>query len=126
MKAISIRQPEAWLVVNGHKDTENRRKPTRKRGFVAVHASSRRMTRADWSWLRDVCEDLEIPVPDPAAIRYGGVVGVVEIVDCVTSSDSLWFEGPYGYVLGGYLATEFLPCKGALGWFDVDVEIVDG
>lgn len=126
MKAISIRQPEAWLIVNGHKDVENRSKPTSKREFVAVHAALKPMTRDDWAWLRELCTDLDIPVPSAADIRYGGVVGVVEITDCVTASDSPWFDGPYGYVLGGYLATDFLPCKGALGWFDVDVEIVEG
>ena len=124
MKAISIRQPEAWLIVQGYKDIENRSKPTNKRGLVAVHASSKRMTRDDWDWLRDLCADNSIEVPNESAIRYGGVVGVMEIVDCVTEHDSTWFDGPYGYVLGGYLATDFLPCPGKLGWFDVDVEIV--
>ena len=31
MKAISIRQPWAWLVVNGHKDVENRTWRTKHR-----------------------------------------------------------------------------------------------
>ncbi|HDU8694716.1 TPA: ASCH domain-containing protein, partial [Morganella morganii subsp. morganii] len=39
MKAISIRQPWAWLIVNGHKDIENRSWRTKYRGQVLVHAS---------------------------------------------------------------------------------------
>ena len=39
MKALSIRQPWAWLIVNGHKDIENRSWPTRFRGPVLIHAA---------------------------------------------------------------------------------------
>lgn len=123
MKAISIRQPEAWLIVNGYKDVENRSKPTKIRGLVAVHASQKQMTRDDWAWLREQCAAMEVDTPSTDEIRYGGVVGVVEVTDCVTESDSVWFDGPYGYTLGGYLATDFLPCKGQLGWFDVDIAV---
>ena len=126
MKAISIRQPEAWMIVNGYKDVENRSKPTNIRGLVAVHASQKPMSKADWTWLREACEEMGIDTPSADSIHYGGVVGVVEITDCVTAHDSPWFTGPYGYTLGGYLETDFLPCKGALGWFDVDVEVVEG
>lgn len=125
MKAISIRQPEAWLIVNGHKDIENRSRATSARGFVAVHASQKRMTNEDWAWLRELCAELGIDTPNAGRIYYGGVVGVVEILDCVTASDSEWFDGPHGYVLGDYLETEFFPCKGRLGWFDVDIEITE-
>ncbi len=125
MQAISIRQPEAWLITQGYKDIENRSKATHKRGLVAVHASSKRMTREDWDWLRELCADNGLAVPAESEIHYGGVVGVVEIVDCVTEHNSSWFDGPYGYVLGGYAATEFLPCPGKLGWFEVDVKVIE-
>ena len=36
--ALSIRQPWAWLIVNGHKDIENRDWPTNFRGRLLVHA----------------------------------------------------------------------------------------
>ncbi|WP_229215634.1 ASCH domain-containing protein [Duganella sp. CY15W] len=39
MKALSIRQPWAWLIVNGYKDIENRSWSTNVRGKVLVHAS---------------------------------------------------------------------------------------
>jgi ASCH domain len=44
MKAPSIRQRWAWLIVNGHKDIENRAWPTKFRGRVLIHAS-KGMTR---------------------------------------------------------------------------------
>lgn len=46
MKAISIRQPWASLIVLGIKDIENRSWPTSQRGIVLVHAS-KGMTRSE-------------------------------------------------------------------------------
>lgn len=125
MKAISIQQPDAWLIVQGYKDVENRIRATGKRGFVAVHASSKRMTRDDWRWLRELCADNGLQVPAESEIQYGGVIGAMEIVDCVTQHPSSWFDGPFGYVIGRTIPCEFLPCAGKLGWFDVSVEVVE-
>lgn len=41
MKAISIRQPYAYLIVNGKKDIENRNWKTKQRGRVLIHASQK-------------------------------------------------------------------------------------
>lgn len=126
MQAISIRQPEAWLIINGYKDIENRSQRTTKRGYVAVHASGKRMTRDDWDWLRGLCEDNGVTAPSEEDIRYGGVIGVVQITDCVTEHPSPWFEGDYGYVLDNPTPCNFLSCKGRLGWFDVNIEVEEG
>ena len=40
LKAISIRQPWAWLIVNGYKDVENRIWATSLRGRVLIHAGA--------------------------------------------------------------------------------------
>ncbi len=37
--ALSIRQPWAWLIINGYKDIENRSWPTNYRGTFFIHAS---------------------------------------------------------------------------------------
>jgi hypothetical protein len=52
-------------------------------------------------------------------IQRGGIVGSVEIVDCVTDSDSHWFMGLYGFVLRDPLLLPFTPWRGQLGFFDV-------
>ena len=49
----------------------------------------------------------------------GAILGVVEIVDCVTASKSRWFGGPYGFVLKHPRATTPLSCIGALSFWDV-------
>lgn len=43
----------------------------------------------------------------------------MEIVDCVESSRSYWFNGDYGFVLKGARKTDFKPMKGQLGFFEV-------
>ncbi|WP_245491574.1 hypothetical protein [Mesorhizobium sp. M7A.F.Ca.ET.027.02.1.1] len=48
----------------------------------------------------------------------GGIVGTVDIVDCVAESASPWFFGRYGFVLRNVEPLdEFIPVKGALGFF---------
>lgn len=118
MKALSIRQPYAWLIVNGFKDVENRDWPTKFRGRVLIHAG---VTYPK----RDYLEDAE----DYAAaygIKYpareemtGGIVGVATIIDCVTASNSKWFMGKYGFVLTDAKPLPFVPCKGQLNFFDI-------
>lgn len=48
MKALSIRQPWAWLIANGYKDIENRSWRTNYRGPVLIHASAAMPTWSDW------------------------------------------------------------------------------
>jgi hypothetical protein len=40
LKAISIRQPWAWLIVNGYKDVENRIWAANVRGRVLIHVGA--------------------------------------------------------------------------------------
>jgi hypothetical protein len=48
----------------------------------------------------------------------------VEIVDCVSESSSPWFFGKYGFVLSNpRVLRNPIPCKGALGFFDVPYPI---
>jgi hypothetical protein len=60
MSALTIRQPYAWLIVNGYKDIENRSwKPSAARigQRFWVHASRRRLTKADYA---DFVADMQI------------------------------------------------------------------
>src|SRR5215472_1457845 len=41
MKALSVRQPWAWLIVNGYKPVENRNWLTKFRGRLLIHAGQR-------------------------------------------------------------------------------------
>jgi hypothetical protein len=59
-----------------------------------------------------------VEFPDAGHIERGGIVGQVNVVDCVTESTSEWFSGPYGFVLEDAEPLPFQPCKGRLGIFD--------
>ena len=46
-RALSIRQPWAWLILNGYKDLENRTWRTDYRGPLLIHAGMRVETDKD-------------------------------------------------------------------------------
>lgn len=56
----------------------------------------------------------------PERFQTGGIVGKAEIVDVVTESNSVWFEGPFGFVLENGTRVPFKPCKGKLNFFEVE------
>src|ERR1700755_999823 len=97
MKVIVIRQPWAWLIVNGFKDIENRSWVTRYRGPLLIQASARRPTSADMDDFRRYARKRGASLPEE--FDLGGIVGMVWVDDCVTRSKSKWFEGPVGWVL---------------------------
>ncbi len=111
MIALSIRQPWAWLIAAGHKDIENRTWPTGIRGTVLIHAAKQHDgPRDEWDWPG---------IKAPERMEYGGIIGSMEIVDCVKASPSPWFEGPYGFVIRNARQTTFRPWRGQLGFFSV-------
>ncbi|WAC18850.1 ASCH domain-containing protein [Luteolibacter sp. SL250] len=118
MKALSIRQPWAWLIVNGHKDIENRQRRTHLRGRILVHAAGG-MTRDEYSAAFVMAEEQGINLPPFEHLERGGIVGEVEIVDCVDIDPSPWFFGEWGYVLKNAKPLPFVPLKGMLGFFNV-------
>jgi hypothetical protein len=126
MKALSVRQPWAGLIVAGVKDVENRCWRTSHRGPLLIHASQERARRT----FAEVARDYVVTLTDDLAelvTRTGGIVGEVAIVDCVTTCASPWFEGPldsrgrrnYGFVLRDARALPFRPMPGRLRFFEV-------
>jgi hypothetical protein len=120
MKAISIRQPWAWLVVNGHKDIENRSWATKFRGKVLVHTGVHRVTKAEYEEFQKRCRAARIrDYPAIDELKRGGIVGSVEIVDCLEKSKSKWFFRPHGFVLTNAQVERFKPLMGKLGIWEV-------
>jgi ASCH domain. len=122
IKAISIMQPWAWLIVNGHKDIENRDWPTKYRGPVAIHAGKKMDDSALTSVVRGFHPVSGRRVEYDRSFRQGtetgGIVGVAEIVDCVDQSESEWFVGKHGFIIRNARPVPFIPVKGALSFFD--------
>ena len=118
LKAITVRQP--WAIIYAGKDIENRNWSTKFRGRVAIHAS-KGLSKKQYEKEVDIliqrynCKE-EIPSYE-TAIR-GAILGIVEIIDCVTSSQSKWFEGKYGFVLKNPQAIEPIYCRGSLSFWN--------
>lgn len=128
--ALSIRQPWAWAIVHVGKPVENRdwqaSNPALKfRGRVCIHASAG-MTRAEYGEARRFIWSLGISdVPMFEDLQRGGIVGVTTIVDVVADLDSPWFFEPKGLLLRDTKAIDFIPVKGALGFFDWRQRLID-
>lgn len=117
VKALSIRQPWVWAILNAGKRVENRPRRFHYRGPICLHASANEVLGS----LLEASAFIERQhgsKPPLLEIQRGGIVGTAEIVDLVEQSDSPWFFGPYGLVLENVQPVEFVPVKGALGLFD--------
>ena len=122
MRALSIRQPWAWLVVNGYKDIENRTWSTNFRGRIYVHAGQRTVDE-DYPEQRQYITQAGIVIP--AQLARGAIIGEVTIVGCLAASDSPWFCGPYGFTLEDPVAYDTpVPFRGQLGFFPIDEAII--
>lgn len=75
MKALSIRQPWAWLIVNGFKDIENRSWHTKYRGPVLIHAS-KGLTRKEYDEACATIVDrlISVDIPDFDDLQRGGIM----------------------------------------------------
>ncbi len=128
MKALSIRQPWAWLILNAEhyaqpKRIENRTWRAKHRGPLLIHAAGQYDHEGHRAILK-ARPDLVHVIPTEDLIGRGGLVGVVEMVDCVDESNSPWFIGPHGFVLARPASFPFIPMPGKLGLFDVAEELV--
>jgi ASCH domain-containing protein len=143
VKALSIRQPWAWLIVNGWKNIENRNWNTSFRGRFLVHAS-KGMTAAEYEDAKNFALSInpKIPVPDFGQLERGGIVGDVELATTILVDDiagqfadtrdyknaskedrhewqnSKWLVGQFGFCLRCARTMPFQPVKGALGFFN--------
>lgn len=133
MKAITIRQPWAWAILHAGKTIENRDWRTRVRGRVAIHAAKGCTSSEYWDahiFMRRILGyaglvELKFPGLNTGTLPLGAIVGTVEIVDCVSQSDSPWFVGDYGFVLRDPIALpEPIPCRGMLNFWEVPAAIV--
>lgn len=136
IKALTICQPYAHLIVIGEKRVENRGWPIGYRGPLLIHAGKSR------GWLEDGDDER---FPDMA---YGAIVGVADLIACLNidvilasaplychynekSFDLNWLrehehtEGPWCFVLNAVRRfKEPIPYSGKQGPFDVPITVV--
>lgn len=110
LKAISIRQPWCFHILNDCKDVENRTWKTKFRGDVLIHAGKQfdghKVDQRNFEEINHTKLDM------------GGIVGIMNIYACVDQWHSQWFQGPYGFLIRNVQPVPFIPCKGALSFFN--------
>jgi hypothetical protein len=138
MKALSVRMPWAWAILNG-KPVENRDWPEGyaprvwleqelyRRGSIRVllHAG-KGCTKREYEDAVDFIQTIsELVVPPLADLHRGAIVGAMTITSWVDKHDSPWFVGRGGALtLANVVALpEPIECKGALGFFWVPHDV---
>lgn len=114
LRALTLWQPWAWAIIEGHKDIENR---SWAPGVLhpgdqfLIHAGSRFDDTQTWADIQKILNDRhgdDAPrVPTYLTAVKGAIVGVVELDRVVYEGqlfpdpalESPWFCGPYGWVL---------------------------
>lgn len=128
MKAFSIKNPWAWLIVHGGKNVENRKWQPKFRGRFLVHAS-KGFDKAGYRKLKEQ----GVEMPNPLEFYYGCVIGSAELYEVRSREEILkdtgenypkWYDGSK-YAL---MLRDPEPCKpflatGKLNFFDINVEL---
>lgn len=124
LRALSVRAPWSWALVQGLKPFENRSRRFKHRGPILIHASG-----TFWPQEYDDAS-LEIQrlsgrVP-PAwnEIKRGGIVGACLLTDCADpiAEDDGWRQaGQYGLRVERAIVLPFRPLRGMLGLFKVEL-----
>jgi len=116
MRALTIRQPWASLIICGEKDVENRTWTTRYRGLLAIHAGQR-FDRDLQPWQRNIVARID-------DLPRGAIIGVVQLMDVVRDSSSRWAEPQsYHWVLSEPRPIEPVPMRGRLGLWVPEVDL---
>jgi len=130
MLALTIWQPWAWLIANGHKLVENREWPPPPGVLgqtIAIHAGLKRIPIGDWYSIQGALEiDRGIILPPRESVPFGAIVATARLAAIIRNAGELsddqryWFNGPVGWVLENVRAIEPIPVKGAQGLWRVD------
>ncbi len=95
MKALTVCQPWAWMIVHGHKLIENRtwRWGAGETRRLLIHAGKSR------AWIH-ACDDPELylrirSLPAPEELVFGAIVGAVDVVDYCGPDDPRVVDDPF-------------------------------
>ncbi len=138
MKAITVRQPWASLLVLGVKTLDPRSWQTHHRGPLLIHAGRRLAPHAAQLWqVPTLAETLcRAGYPTLQSLPRGVLLGTVQLLACtrleelaledLSAQESLWCDPPPGCWLWHFRDAaplrRFLPWRGRLGLFDVPDE----
>lgn len=133
IRALSLRQPWADAVVYGGKRIENRTawKGSKFRGRFLIHAAVG-MGRDEYDRAVEFMESRGITWRPATTMARGGFIGAATVVDVVHTAEDVarypeqapWWMGAFGLVLDDVRPLPFVPWKGMLSFFKVDLDEV--
>jgi hypothetical protein len=136
MKALTIRQPWATLIVMGIKNIENRSWKTNYRGELLIHAGKAKDPYAMQAGER-LCRKYGLPFPEELPLGcYVGLVTLSGLVNMenrqvqsdITDLDMNNLRGyiyeDFGFVLTNPRSMPTIPANGRLGLFNPEEEIL--
>lgn len=115
MKAISIKQPWASLIVHGIKDIENRTWACPKKYIgqrVLIHASGSHGKKFKVNLTNEQIKVAFATIAEGCMLGnlpFGSIIGSVQIVGCVINHPSVWAERSKGVSPGGHVTDEKEP-----------------
>ncbi len=131
IKALSLKQPFAWLIANGYLLVDDRSWGTSYRGPILIHAS-KGLYEAYYQYIKS---HTDVPIPDRDKLEYGGVVGIARLVLCskpgelpagIRDEQRAHFGGVhqayYGFLFEQARPLPLMPCAGKLGIFEINVD----
>jgi hypothetical protein len=133
IKALSLKQPFAWLIANGYLLVDDRTWGTQYRGPILIHASKGLYE----AYYQHIKSNTDVPIPDRDKLEYGGVVGIAKLVLCskpgelpagISREQRAHFGGVhqeyYGFLFEQARPLPLIPCAGKLGIFEIDIDKV--
>ena len=114
MQVLSIRQPYAWMILEGIKDTEYRSWNTKHRGPLLIHASKTVDTKTMAKVRKAHVDNRQLLL----GMYKGGIVGVVNL------DDVMYRKGGYEWKLSRPRKLDFFTFPGKPGLFQFDGRLV--
>jgi hypothetical protein len=131
IKALSFKQPFAWLIANGYLLVDDRSWGTQYRGPILIHASKGLYEE----YYQHIKSHTDVPIPDKDKLQYGGVVGIARLVLCskpdelpagISREQRAHFGGVhqeyYGFLFAQATPLPLMPCAGKLGIFEINID----
>jgi hypothetical protein len=137
VRILSVRPPWSLAMFQLGKDVENRPRPLKYRGILAIHTSN--TWSKEWAPFLERSRHRHQENPGKEFLRrplqvqhnfyteaqfgMGRIIGLVEMYDCVkhrkgTWPESFWEMGPYCWKIRNAISFEDpIPCKGQLSPF---------
>lgn len=74
LRALTVRQPWAWALIQGYKDIENRSWQTKKRGWILLHAGTAKPASEALATVAELA-GRSMPLSNPS----GAIIGAIKI-----------------------------------------------